>query len=126
VLYILDASALLAVLNSEGGKDIVVQTLDSAIISTVNGSETLKKLIERGVPPNEARALLNSFDVPFQAFDEEISYHAAKLWPITRAKGISFADRACLATAIVLSGTAITADRAWLDLDLPCPIELIR
>jgi ribonuclease VapC len=126
VLYILDASALLAVLNSEGGKDIVVQTLDSAIISAVNGSETLKKLIERGVPPNEARALLHSFDVPFQAFDEEISYHAAQLWPITRAKGISFADRACLATAIVLSGTAITADRAWLDLKLPCPIEVIR
>ena len=43
------------------------------------------------------------------------------------SKGIlSLGDRACLATAIRLGATAVTADRAWATLDLSCPVELIR
>jgi len=35
------------------------------------------------------------------------------------------ADRACIATAIKLGGTAVPADRVWTELDLGCEIELI-
>ena len=44
---VLDASALLAFLNSEPGADIVRGVLHDAIISAVNHSEVLKKTIER-------------------------------------------------------------------------------
>ena len=59
-------------------------------------------------------------------FDDDLAVRAALLRPTTKRAGLSFADRACIATAIRLNATVVTADRAWAELDLPCPIELIR
>jgi PIN domain nuclease of toxin-antitoxin system len=39
---------------------------------------------------------------------------------------LSLGDRACIATAIKIGGTAVTADRVWSTLDLGCKVELIR
>lgn len=44
---------------------------------------------------------------------------AARLWPLTKHIGLSFADRACLALAEAVNGIAVTADTAWAGLDLP-------
>jgi PIN domain nuclease of toxin-antitoxin system len=35
-------------------------------------------------------------------------------------------DRACLSLALITSATAVTADRAWLDLTIGVNIALIR
>lgn len=43
-----DASAVIAVLCSEPGADIIEKALSDAAISAVNYSEVLKKTIERG------------------------------------------------------------------------------
>ncbi|MGZ5296753.1 MAG: hypothetical protein ACXWYT_07540 [Actinomycetota bacterium] len=50
-------------------------------------------------------------------FDVRSARDAADLWPITRRRGLSLGDRACLALARSLSGTAITTDTRWAELE---------
>ncbi len=47
---------------------------------------------------------------PFTMRDAEI---AAGLWKQTRALGLSFADRACLAPGLRQGWPVVTADRVW-------------
>jgi len=52
---VLDASALLAVLNQEpGAEKLTPELLSGAAISTVNLAEVHSKLVSRGLPPDEA------------------------------------------------------------------------
>ena len=51
---------------------------------------------------------------------------AADLWQPTRGAGLSLGDRACLALARRLDVTAVTADRAWLGLDVGVDVNAIR
>jgi len=44
--YVLDASAILALLNQEPGYDRVAQVLDNSSVSAVNLSEVISKLLE--------------------------------------------------------------------------------
>jgi ribonuclease VapC len=114
---VLDASAALAYLQREPGADEVLELLDAAAISAVSWSETLQKTVALGIDPAVviARMLPMGLDVvPFGAGDAE---RAAKLWPATRAFGLSLADRACLALAQRLGVPAVTADRVWARLD---------
>ena len=46
---VLDASALLALLQDEPGADVVEPALEAAVISTVNWSEVAQKSLDRGV-----------------------------------------------------------------------------
>jgi uncharacterized protein with PIN domain len=51
---VLDASALLALVNAEPGADIVASALGAAVISAVNLAEVVTRLIDIGVPAQEA------------------------------------------------------------------------
>jgi PIN domain nuclease of toxin-antitoxin system len=60
---VLDASALLAVLNEETGAERVERYIPGAIINAVNLSEVIGKLAESGMPENdihEVVAMLSS------------------------------------------------------------------
>ena len=108
---VLDASALLAVVQSESGAAMVEEVLDKACMSAVN----LMEVLERCDPAAwslllEQWRLLGLQIVPFEAHDAEF---AAKLKPHTKAAGLSLGDRACLALAARVGVPAITADNAW-------------
>ena len=60
---------------------------------------------------------------PFHASDART---AGELVLTTRRAGLSLADRACLALATRLGVPAVTADRAWLELDVGVEIVCIR
>ena len=60
---IVDASALLAVLNDEPGSEVVAALLPMAALSTVNLSEVVAKLVEKGMPTS----LLVSLDLDLEA-----------------------------------------------------------
>lgn len=124
--YVIDASALLAIIRSEIGADRASARMRGASMSTVNASEALMRGAEKGTPLDLMRAFLASQDVHFVDFDADLAVAAALLRPSTKRAGLSFADRACIATATRLNATVVTADRVWADLDLPCPVELIR
>jgi ribonuclease VapC len=60
---------------------------------------------------------------PFTAVDADT---AAKLWPQTRRRGLSLADRAYLSLGLRLNLPVLTCDRAWAGLALPLEIQLLR
>jgi PIN domain nuclease of toxin-antitoxin system len=124
--HVIDASAFLAIIRGELGADRASARIRGASMSTVNASEALMRGAEKGTPLDLMREFLAFQDVRLVDFDADLAVRAALLRPSTKRAGLSFADRACIATAIRLNATVVTADRIWADLDLPCPVELIR
>ncbi|MDQ3089432.1 MAG: type II toxin-antitoxin system VapC family toxin [Acidobacteriota bacterium] len=122
---ILDASAVLAVLQNENGREKVELILEISAISRVNVTEVLTKLVERGMAVNEAEAAFNDLKLKVVEFDESQSIKAAELRPLTKHLGLSLGDRCCLALAIQENATAVTADRNWASFNL-CKVEVIR
>jgi PIN domain nuclease of toxin-antitoxin system len=94
---VLDASAVLALLNNEKGSEVVLATLSHAVICSVNLSEVVSKLTDRGLIETEIRADLDSFGFRVIDFDRELAYRSGLLRDQTKALGLSFGDRACLA-----------------------------
>lgn len=123
---VVDASALLAMLHSEPGADVVEAAVDGAAISTVNWSEVCQRSIARGVDTAGFRADVAALGLALMDFTAEDAERAAELWPPTRQLGLSLGDRACLALASRLGRRALTADRSWLALSLGIEIESIR
>ncbi|MFN3549529.1 MAG: type II toxin-antitoxin system VapC family toxin [Mesorhizobium sp.] len=124
--HVIDASAFLTIMRDEIGATLASARIPEAFMSTVNASEAFMRGVEKGIPLDLMLEFLAAQEVRMVPFDGELSVSAALLRPSTKRAGLSFADRACIATAIRLKATVVTADRAWADLDLPCPVELIR
>jgi ribonuclease VapC len=124
---VLDASALLAVLNREPGADkLTPQLLNLATSSTVNLAEVQGKLVNRGLSPQEAwEATLSPIREP-TAFTTEHALMAGSLIVETRTLGLSLGDRACLALGLALSAPVYTADKSWKSLKLGLRIHVIR
>jgi ribonuclease VapC len=61
--------------------------------------------------------------VPFDADDARA---AGELSLVTRDAGLSLGDRACLALARRLDVPAVTADRAWLNVDAGVDVVCVR
>lgn len=95
------------------------------LISTVNLSEVYEKAIEYGRLPI-AEAIVQTAALEVVEFDELHALEAAKFAEQARKKGISFADRACLALGVCEQLPVVTADRSWTELDLGIKIELFR
>jgi len=129
---VLDSSALLAFLREEPGAGRVAIALErGASISAVNWSEVLTRLADLGF---DLEACERSFEasgalaaaLAIVPFDAEQARLAAELRASTRASGLSFGDRACLALAVHLEAAALTSDREWSTLALPVEIRLVR
>jgi len=111
--YVLDSSAVLAVLLNEPGADKVMAALPDAVLSAVNFAEVISKLCERGMPAGDARMAVEALGLEVVSFDAGQAVLAGDLRPATRALGLSLGDRACLALALSRQATAVTADAAW-------------
>lgn len=123
---VMDASAVLAILNQEAGSDVAASFLHGATMCQVNAIEVGTKLMDGGMTFEAAWEALELLDIVLVDLDLELSRSATALRQRTKHAGLSLADRACLALAIREGSTAITADRQWSRLDLPCKVELIR
>jgi PIN domain nuclease of toxin-antitoxin system len=119
---VLDASAVLAFLNEEPGHEIVASYLDGGQISAVNWSEVLQKLLARGRP--EHADYLVALGVQVVPFDRDAAVRAASLQTRTRLLGLGIADRACLASGLLLDTPVVTADRVWTEIE-ELGVELI-
>lgn len=124
---VLDASALLALLNSEPGSDkLTPLLLSNAVCSTVNLAEVQTKLVSAGGNPDDAWEDTLSPIRDAVPFTEEHARIAGSLVSQTRRLGLSLGDRACLALAIISKAPVYTADRSWKNLKLGIPIHSIR
>lgn len=124
--YVFDSSTFIAILRRENGSSTAEGLIDGAIISTVNYSEVVTKLSDWGYSDSLIKAALGNFDLGVIEFDLKQAFAAAALREKTRAKGLSLGDRACLALAQTSGRIALTADRAWADLEIDVDVELIR
>lgn len=118
-MNVLDTSVVLAIINNEAGAAESRGFLSQSLISSVNLAEILQKAVQLGLDPYEVQMLLGEIEIGTVPFDNAMASSTAALWPLTKRRGLSLADRACLALAEAVGGIAVTADRAWADLDLP-------
>jgi PIN domain nuclease of toxin-antitoxin system len=124
--YVLDASAVLALLNGEPGGDLVGDRLRDSCLSVVNAIEVGTRLVDAGMSPSAAREALSLLGLEMIPLDAGLASLAVELRPLTAAAGLSLADRACLATAIRHNATALTSDKAWSRVTPGCAVEQIR
>jgi ribonuclease VapC len=113
--YVLDASALLCLINGEPGAERVARVLPQAVISPVDLAAVIAKLNELGANADTARALLAPLHLSVVPFDETMAFATGALRAATGGQGLSLGDRACLALAISRGATALTTDKAWAD-----------
>lgn len=126
---ILDASAILAYLQGEPGWEQTETCLRDAVpcfVAAANQAEIIAKALDRGIVIDELLSILASLGYQVIAHPPEDGEQAGRLRSITREAGLSLGDRLCLAAALRLKATVITADRPWLifaealQLDIRC------
>lgn len=117
--FTLDASALLAYLFEEPGSEFVREVLPHSVISAVNWTEVLQRILMLGHETHGIQEDLTALGLDILPYSARDAAVAAELYLVTRSRGLSLGDRACLAVARTRDMTALTADRAWLELSLP-------
>lgn len=123
---VLDASALLAVINNEPGSELVEECLPGVVMSSVNISEAAAVLNGFGMPTAETQELINSLIGQVEVFDHQQAFIAAQLREKTKKYGLSLGDRACLSLARLKNFPVLTADKIWAKLNLGIEIKIIR
>jgi ribonuclease VapC len=126
VSFVLDSSALLAVLLEELGADKVIAAMRGSQISAVNLCEVYTRLIDANISLPKAQLQIARFELDVLPFDDLNALHAAALRPLTKHLGLSFGDRACLAQAQLSGLPVLTADKDWSKLDIGIDIRQIR
>ncbi len=123
---VLDASAVLALILNEPGASAVEPYVGTGLLSVVNYSEVVARLSDRGAPAELIRTQIDVLEMTLVGFDQQIAFVAGLLREATKHHGLSFADRACLATAAHLGVPTMTADQEWAELDIGVEVALIR
>lgn len=125
-MSVLDASAVLALLNGEpGARAVSAHIANGAMVSAVNYAEVATKLADLALPDAAARGILEALGLLVQPFDDGQALTTGVMRSGTRDAGLSLGDRACLALAHHVGMTAVTADRAWQGLT-DVVVEVIR
>ena len=94
----------------------------------MNVGEVLTRAVESGADADRTLDILTSYQLRIRTFREAHAVQAARLRPMTRALGLGFGDRACLAQGLLSERPILTADLDWARLDptLGVDIRLIR
>lgn len=124
--FVLDASALLVLINQESGYEKVSDYLQESCMSAVNVSEVASVLNAASLPREEIESIVSTLITTIVPFDEELAYETANLRKETRSKGLSLGDRACLALGKLKNISVVTADKVWTTLDIGVKVILIR
>ena len=91
---VFDSSVLIAILRQEPGFDVGEQSLNEALISTVNLAEVATYLARNSVPPETIKKALDAFPIQVVPFDREQGLIAGFLYPACKSLGLSLGDRA--------------------------------
>ena len=124
--YVLDSSAVIALVRREQGWEKVNAALEHSVISAVSLTESMTKLIRQGGEPRLVERLLRALDLEVIPWDEELAWASRDLCRLAWTNGISFADRACLTLARHLDLAAMTADSEWTKPSHGVQVSLFR
>lgn len=123
---VLDASALLCLLNEELGADRVATVLTRSVIGATNLGEVVSKLRERGLTLAEVQEVLGGLHLDVRPLSTAQAMTIGDLRPATRPLGLSLGDRACLALAIELGAELYTTDAALVQVEVAIPVTNVR
>ncbi len=111
---VLDASAVLALLQEEPGADIVEAALiRGATLPAPNLAEVITKLRSYGFDPEEVLEATDALNISIAPLTEEDAMVAGFLYAETKAAGLSLGDKCCIAVGIRLNARILTADGPW-------------
>ncbi|GFE76609.1 type II toxin-antitoxin system VapC family toxin [Novosphingobium sp. TCA1] len=111
--FVLDASALIAMLKQENGAAKVSKSIASARMSAVNYAEVVSHFAYLGMPAAAIDAMLDPLPIEIVPADQAISRIAGRLRAVTASAGLSLGDRYCLALAQRDGLPAWTSDTHW-------------
>lgn len=100
--------------------------LGHSAVCAVHLAEAITKLIRKGGEPRLVERYLRALPAPILPWDEELAGESWDMAPLAWTRGISFADRACLAMARHLDAVAMTSDTEWANLGLDVRVVLFR
>ena len=123
--FVLDASALIALIKQEAGADKVAKVVQGARIGAFNFAEVVSHFIYLGLAPREVGAMLRPLPVEIVVGDADLAREAGYLRAVTRSSGLSLGDRFCLALAKRDGLPAWTSDRQWLNVAEAVAVEII-
>lgn len=123
---ILDASALLALIQNERGADRVVEALPRAAISAVNLAEVVTKLVQKTKNLVFVRKNLDLLKLCVQPWEERAANQCGA-YAYLAASGLSPGDRACITESDISAARILTADRRWKEIpEIAARVDLIR
>ena len=122
---VLDASVVLALLHKEPGAGSVAEKPPNAVISTVNFTEVVTKLVDAGMPLDEAREAVDTLGLRYRSFEASTAFQVAGLRKHTRSLGLSLGDCACLATGAEQNMAIVTAERSCSNSIADVDVDLI-
>ena len=123
---VLDSSAVLALLRNEPGADLIGRVVARSLLCSVNLTEVISKLIERGATAPTALEIARGLPYRIVSYDEDLASQAGVLWGEIRSTGLSLGDRACLALARREGLPALTTDQRWAREKVGVDVQLIR
>lgn len=112
-MIVLDASAVLALINKETGWEVVARQAvnQDTTISAVNYAEVLQKATRLDIAAEDIDAQMEILGVTVSPFGRLDARLASSFY--RHRSGLSLADRVCLALARSVTSPAYTADRLW-------------
>jgi PIN domain nuclease of toxin-antitoxin system len=130
-LIIADTSAIIAYLNFKPGADEVQKCLSLIQLSMVNVAEIVAVVSRHHVSRSWIEERVFRVFPEILPFDREQAYLCGALETVTRPKGLSLGDRACLAAGILHGSPVLTAESRWTEIDWKAhgydvKIQLIR
>ena len=115
--YLLDASALLALIFDEPGAGRIRDFFDECRIHSVNLAEAMRKMVYLGMPADEVISRIAELHLELiTELPWEEAAAIAGLGTEAKRLGLSLGDCLCLAVARKRGAVAVTADRRWSEI----------
>jgi ribonuclease VapC len=123
--FVLDASALIAMLREEPGAIKVADAIADARMSVFNYAEVVSYFINAGMDHYDIDAMLDPLPVELVPADKDLARLAGHLRGPTVSAGLSLGDRFCLALAKRKGVPAWTADTQWKRIAEAVGVEVV-
>lgn len=124
--FILDASAMLALVMRENGAALVAEVTRESELLIVNHCEVLSKIAKEGGDYQRTHDLIVRLGIEIVPFSLDHSIEAARLRPLTIGLGLSLGDRACLAHGRLRALPILTSDHRMAEANIGLDIRMIR